>query len=99
MDKAQRGRDLLQHALSKLSYREREIIRLRYGLGDGYTYTLEEVGHIFRVTRERIRRIESKALDKLGKWVITTDEGIELKTLLAEVQAQKERERNGQPTL
>ena len=48
-------------ALSQLSYREREIIKLRYGLGDGYTYTLEEVGHVFRVTRERVRQIENKA--------------------------------------
>ena len=48
-----------------LSYREREIIRLRYGLADGYTYTLEEVGKIFSVTRERVRQIESKAVRKL----------------------------------
>ena len=52
-------------ALKSLGYREREIIRLRYGLGDGYSYTLEEVGHIFQVTRERIRQIEAKALKKL----------------------------------
>ena len=38
--------------LKTLSYREREIIKLRYGLGDGYSYTLEEVGHIFKVTRD-----------------------------------------------
>ncbi len=55
----------IQVALKTLGYREREIIRLRYGLGDGYSYTLEEVGHIFRVTRERIRQIEAKALKKL----------------------------------
>jgi len=48
-----------------LTYREREIIRLRYGLTDGYTYTLEEVGRIFQVTRERVRQIESKAVRKL----------------------------------
>jgi len=53
--------------LSKLSYREREILKLRYGLGDGYIYTLEEVGHIFKVTRERIRGIVKKAIDKLAK--------------------------------
>ena len=41
--------------LKTLSYREREIIKLRYGIGDGYTYTLEEVGRIFKVTRERVR--------------------------------------------
>ncbi|MFA6523183.1 MAG: sigma-70 family RNA polymerase sigma factor [Candidatus Peribacteraceae bacterium] len=51
--------------LKTLSYREREIIKLRYGLGDGYCYTLEEVGHIFKVTRERIRQIEAKAVKKL----------------------------------
>ena len=43
----------------------REIIKLRYGIGDGYTYTLEEVGRIFRVTRERVRQIEAKAVRKL----------------------------------
>ena len=48
-----------------LTYREREIIKLRYGLGDGYTYTLEEVGRIFKVTRERVRQIEAKAVRKL----------------------------------
>jgi RNA polymerase primary sigma factor len=48
-----------------LNYREREILRLRYGLADGYTYTLEEVGKIFSVTRERVRQIESKAVRKL----------------------------------
>ena len=51
--------------MKTLSYREREIIKLRYGLGDGYSYTLEEVGHIFKVTRERIRQIEAKALRQL----------------------------------
>jgi RNA polymerase primary sigma factor len=51
--------------LKTLSYREREIIKLRYGLGDGYSYTLEEVGQIFKVTRERIRQIEAKAVRKL----------------------------------
>jgi RNA polymerase primary sigma factor len=52
-------------ALQSLNYREREIIRLRYGLSDGYTYTLSEVGKIFSVTRERIRQIECDALRKL----------------------------------
>lgn len=63
------ARDMLKeriHELLKtLSYREKEIIRLRYGLGDGYSYTLEEVGHIFKVTRERIRQIEFKAIRKM----------------------------------
>lgn len=55
----------LDDVMSELSYREREIIRLRYGLADGYSYTLEEVGKIFSVTRERVRQIESKAVRKL----------------------------------
>ena len=55
----------INKVLKTLSYREREIIKLRYGLGDGYSYTLEEVGHIFKVTRERIRQIEAKAVRKL----------------------------------
>ena len=48
-----------------MNYREREIIRLRYGLADGYAYTLEEVGKIFSVTRERVRQIEAKAVRTL----------------------------------
>jgi RNA polymerase primary sigma factor len=52
-------------ALDSLSYREREILRLRFGLADGYSYTLEEVGTIFDVTRERVRQIEAKAVEKL----------------------------------
>jgi RNA polymerase primary sigma factor len=55
----------LDRVMNDLSYREREIIRLRYGLTDGYSYTLEEVGKIFSVTRERVRQIESKAVRKL----------------------------------
>ncbi len=58
-------RGKIEHVLRSLTYREREIIKLRYGLGDGYSYTLEETGRIFKVTRERIRQIESKALRKL----------------------------------
>ncbi|MDX1963770.1 MAG: sigma-70 family RNA polymerase sigma factor [Pirellulales bacterium] len=58
-------RNRIGKVLKTLSYREREIIKLRYGLGDGYSYTLEEVGHIFKVTRERIRQIEAKAVRKL----------------------------------
>jgi RNA polymerase primary sigma factor len=58
-------RDKIEGLLKTLTYREREIIRLRYGLTDGYTYTLEEVGRIFKVTRERVRQIEAKAVRKL----------------------------------
>ncbi len=55
----------IEEALLALNHREREILRLRYGLADGYAYTLEEVGKIFSVTRERVRQIESKAVRKL----------------------------------
>src|SRR6185295_8805676 len=55
----------IEQVLSELSHREREILRLRYGLADGYAYTLEEVGQIFSVTRERVRQIEAKAVRKL----------------------------------
>lgn len=58
-------KDKIEGVLKTLTYREREIIKLRYGLGDGYTYTLEEVGRIFKVTRERVRQIEAKAVRKL----------------------------------
>ncbi|QDU81129.1 RNA polymerase sigma factor SigA [Polystyrenella longa] len=58
-------KDKIDIVLKTLTYREREIIKLRYGLGDGYTYTLEEVGRIFKVTRERVRQIEAKAVRKL----------------------------------
>ncbi len=58
-------KERIKEVLNTLTFREREIIKLRYGLGDGYTYTLEEVGRIFRVTRERVRQIEAKALRKL----------------------------------
>jgi RNA polymerase primary sigma factor len=63
------ARDMLkgriEMVLKTLTYREREIIKLRYGIGDGYTYTLEEVGRIFKVTRERVRQVEAKAIRKL----------------------------------
>ncbi len=60
---ALRGR--IEDCLRELNHREREILRLRYGLADGYAYTLEEVGQIFSVTRERVRQIEAKAVRKL----------------------------------
>lgn len=55
----------LQEVLSTLTEREEKVLRLRFGLDDGKALTLEEVGKIFGVTRERIRQIEYKALDKL----------------------------------
>lgn len=58
-------KDRIEQAMEHLNYREREILKLRYGLADGYSYTLEEVGRIFSVTRERVRQIESKAVRKL----------------------------------
>ena len=64
------GRYMMQHRMhrlmeERLNWREREILKLRFGLGDGYAYTLEQVAHVFQVTRERIRQIEKRALDKL----------------------------------
>jgi RNA polymerase primary sigma factor len=55
----------IDQAMQGLNYREREILKMRFGLADGYTYTLEEVGKVFSVTRERVRQIESKAVRKL----------------------------------
>jgi len=51
--------------LDTLTEREKKVLRLRFGIGDGYPRTLEEVGAIFKVTRERVRQIEAKALRKL----------------------------------
>jgi RNA polymerase primary sigma factor len=58
-------REDLENVLDSLSPRERDVLRLRYGLDDGRMKTLEEIGQIFNVTRERIRQIEAKALRKL----------------------------------
>jgi RNA polymerase primary sigma factor len=58
-------KDALREALGNLSYRERRVIELRYGLGDQHPRTLDEVGRAFNVTRERIRQIEHKSLKKL----------------------------------
>ncbi len=58
-------KDKLGDVLSSLTERERRVLELRFGLGDGYSRTLEEVGKQFRVTRERIRQIEAKALRKM----------------------------------
>ncbi len=60
--------NLVEHmneVLATLSPREEEVLRMRFGLGEGLDYTLEEVGEYFHVTRERIRQIEAKALNKL----------------------------------
>ncbi|MBS4016179.1 MAG: sigma-70 family RNA polymerase sigma factor [Candidatus Latescibacteria bacterium] len=58
-------REKLGEALGVLSKREEKVLRLRFGLSDGYPRTLEEVGQIFNITRERVRQIEAKALKKL----------------------------------
>ncbi len=58
-------RSRITDLLRTLDYREREIIRHRYGLADGHCYTLSQIGKIFSVTRERVRQIETKALRKL----------------------------------
>jgi RNA polymerase primary sigma factor len=58
-------KDKLGDVLSSLTDRERKVLELRFGLGDGYSRTLEEVGKQFKVTRERIRQIEAKALRKM----------------------------------
>ena len=58
-------REELENMIDELAPREREVLRLRFGLEDGHPYTLEEVGRRFGVTRERIRQIEAKALRKL----------------------------------
>ncbi|MFH2018684.1 MAG: sigma-70 family RNA polymerase sigma factor [bacterium] len=58
-------RDYVKDAIKDLSPREQKILEMRFGLGDGVTHTLEEVGQEFGVTRERIRQIEAKALEKI----------------------------------
>ena len=58
-------KDKLGNVLTSLNERERKVLELRFGLGDGYSRTLEEVGKQFKVTRERIRQIEAKALRKM----------------------------------
>lgn len=57
--------EAIEQVLSTLPKREQKVLRMRFGLEDGYVHTLEEVGYIFKVTRERIRQIETKALRKL----------------------------------
>jgi len=58
-------KDKIGDVLKTLTYREQEILKLRFGLGSGATYTLEEVGKRFKITRERVRQIEAKAVRKL----------------------------------
>lgn len=64
-DEQERLKGRIRTVLKTLPYREREIIKLRYGFVDDASYTLEEIGTIFKVTAERIRAIEAKAMRKL----------------------------------
>ncbi|MBW7858216.1 MAG: RNA polymerase sigma factor RpoD, partial [Leptonema sp. (in: Bacteria)] len=57
--------DQIRSVLNTLPAREQKVLKMRFGLEDGYTHTLEEVGYVFQVTRERIRQIEAKALRRL----------------------------------
>jgi RNA polymerase primary sigma factor len=66
----------VERALAPLSEREKEVLRLRYGLGSDREYTLEEIGHRLSVTRERVRQIESRALQKLRADRLRNNEGI-----------------------
>ena len=56
---------MIDEALSMLNYRERNIIRLRYGLDDGVGFTLEECGKVYKINRERVRQIQARAERKL----------------------------------
>ena len=58
-------KEKLDDVLTQLTERERKILEMRFGLVDGYGHTLEEIGNLYNVTRERIRQIEAKALRKL----------------------------------
>jgi len=60
-------REKIEEALKNHTHREANILKMRFGLGDGNEHTLEEVGQQFKVTRERIRQIEEKALRKLRR--------------------------------
>jgi len=79
-------RDDLENVINSLSARERDVVRMRYGLDDGRIKTLEEIGQIFSVTRERVRQIEAKAIRKLRQpyrssilrdYVLASPNGIE----------------------
>jgi RNA polymerase primary sigma factor len=60
-------REHIAAALEQLTYRQRGILEMRYGLGDGFAYTLAEVAQVFRLTRERIRQLQARAIRKLRK--------------------------------
>jgi RNA polymerase primary sigma factor len=75
-------REQIENALDSLTEREAEVLKLRFGLMDGKEHTLEEVGDVFKVTRERIRQIEAKALRKLESF----SKGGKLRSFLSEAQ-------------
>jgi RNA polymerase primary sigma factor len=60
-------KERLQEVMKDLTEREQKILSMRFGLEDGVTHTLQEVGEVFAVTRERIRQIEAKALERIRK--------------------------------
>ena len=59
--------EIIEKSLKSLSEREALVLKMRFGIGSGNEHTLEEVGHQFRVTRERIRQVEAKAMKKLRR--------------------------------
>ena len=65
-DEVNKYKETIEQILRTLTYREREVLKLRWGLGDGYTYTPSECGRIFRISPQHIGRIESQALNKLS---------------------------------
>lgn len=67
----------IKRAIKDLPYLEREVVKLRSGIGDGFIYTLEEVAHIFQVTPEQIREAEANAMEEIIKNTTLTTEKIE----------------------
>ena len=63
----QESRAKLVKALGTLTYKQRKVMKLRYGLADGYVYSMAEVGRIFKVTKERVRQLEMRAIFELGR--------------------------------
>ncbi|HWL93069.1 MAG TPA: sigma factor-like helix-turn-helix DNA-binding protein [Phycisphaerae bacterium] len=61
----QKAEDCINHVLKSLTYREREILKLRFGIGDGFTYTQSECGTIFKISRGYVSQIEPRAINKL----------------------------------
>ena len=83
-------RDQVRAHPTIFTWREREVLKLRYGLEDGYIYTLEEVARIFKVTKGRIRSLEAKALKKLRERIGSPATDATLPTL-GELQVEREK--------